>query len=218
MIVIAAALALLPISQSAIVNIARAEQERLNTCIRKADEAPLEAYEDSLAWLSAGNRPNARYCNAISLIALDKFEEGAARLEALATAADAISLEDRSLYMAQAGNAWLAANYPEAAIVALSEAIKLEKGDPGLFKDRAAAYLAIGKWVEGVDDLNLALELIPTDSEALAMRARAHLETENLSAAQADMRDALRQDPTNISILVLRGDIREAIRLSRDDN
>ena len=209
-------LALLPLSQTASAEIAQAEQMRLNTCIQNVDENPMEAYEDSLAWLGNGNRPKARYCNAIALIAIDKLEEGAARLEALANAPDPISLEDRSRYMAQAGNAWLTANYPEAAIIALSEALKLQRGSADLFKDRAAAYLALGRWIEGVDDLNAALELVPTDAEALSMRARAHLATENFAAAQADMQDARIYDPENIDILVLRGDIREAIRLSRE--
>lgn len=205
---------LLPISQSASEDIARAEMDRLQACIEKTETAPEEAFEDSLAWLSNGNRPKARYCNALSLLALDRLEEGAARLEALATAPDAIELQDRIVYLAQAGNAWLAGNYPDAAIVALSEALKLEQDDPDIYKDRAAAYLAIERWIEGVDDLNAALQLNSSDAEALSLRARAHLATENLPAARADMEEALALDPENIDILVLRGDIREAIRLS----
>lgn len=205
----------LPVSQSAISDITRAEQERLNACIQRTETNPSEAYEDSLAWLSSGNRPKARYCNAIALLAMDQLEEGAARLEALATAPDAISLSDRALYMTQAGNAWLTAGYPDAAITALSEAIKISPSDPSTLKDRASAYLILERWFEAVDDLNASLELVPTDGEALSLRARAHLRTENLPAAKADMEEALLYDPTNLDILVLRGEIREAIRLSR---
>ena len=206
--------AFLPVSQTASADIAQAEQARLEACLVKAETEPEEAYEDSLAWLSSGNRPRARYCNAVSLLALDRLEEGAARLEALATAPDAIAVEDRTLYLVQAGNAWLSANYPDAAIVALTDALKLEKEDPNVYKDRAAAYLAVERWIEGVDDLNKALELSPSDAEALSLRARAHLATENLRAAKADMEEALIYDPENLQILVLRGEIREAIRLS----
>lgn len=206
----------LPVSQSAMSDITRAEQERLNACIERSETEPTEAYEDSLAWLSSGNRPKARYCNAVALLALEEFEEGASRLEALATAPDAISLSDRVLYMTQAGNAWLTAGYPDAAIRALSEAIKLSPNDRATRKDRASAYILLDRWIEAVDDLNAALELVPTDSEALSLRARAHLETENLPAAKADMEEALIYEPTNLDILVLRGEIREAIRKSRD--
>lgn len=205
---------LLPFSQSASADIARAEQARLEACQEKVETAPEEAYEDSLAWLSSGNRPRARYCNAISLLALDRLEEGAARLEALASAPDAIEMNDRIKFLTQAGNAWLAGNYPDAAITALSEALRLETDDPNIYKDRASAFLAVERWIEGMDDLNAALELAPTDAEALSLRARAHLATENLPAAKADMEEALLYDPENIDILVLRGDIREAIRLS----
>lgn len=209
---------LLPITQSASMEIAQHEQDRLEACIQNADTNPSEAYEDSLAWLSNGNRPKARYCNAVALLALEQFGEGAARLEALANAPDPISVENRALYMTQAGNAWLTANYPEAAITAFSEALELDRTNPALYKDRAAAYLALQRWLEGVDDLNAALELLPDDAEALSMRARAHLETGSFTAAEADMMDALYQEPENLDILVLRGEIREAIRLSKLDN
>ena len=204
---------LLPVSQSALEDIARAEQDRLNSCITLTETDPSAAYEDSLAWLSNGNRPKARYCNAISLLALQHYEEGALRLEALATAPDAISASERALYLTQAGNAWLTANYPEAAIVSFTDALKLQTGDMDLYKDRAAAYLSVERWMEGVDDLNIVLEHIPTDSEALGLRARAHLKTDNLAAAQADLDSALALSPRNIDFLVLRGEIREAIRL-----
>lgn len=206
---------LLPISQSALSDIAEAEQKRLEACLTTVETAPSEAYEDSLAWLGAGNRPKARYCNAVALMAMDRLEEGAARLEALATAPDAIALEDRHLYLAQAGNAWLAANYPDAAIVALTDALKLNADDPKVYKDRAAAYLALERWIEGVDDLNTALELLPNDPEALSLRARAHLAQKDLRAAKTDMELALVHDPENIDLLVLRGQIREAIRLAQ---
>ena len=208
-------LLLVPISQSALEEIARAEQTRLNTCIEVSQTNPEEAYEDSLAWLGQGNRPAARYCNALALLGLEEFEEAAIRLEALATAPDAVSIEDRTLYLTQAGNAWLTANYPDAALVAFSDALKLQTQDVDLYKDRAATYLALGRWVEAVDDLNATLALVPTDAEALGMRARAHLETENLPAAQADLQAALNQDPRDINLLVLRGEVREAVRLSR---
>ncbi|MEM6534168.1 MAG: hypothetical protein AAGA24_04375 [Pseudomonadota bacterium] len=210
----AIAILMLPLSQSASTDILREEELRLANCLERAINAPLEAYEDSLAWLSGGNRPRARYCNAIALLALEEYEEGAARLESLANAPDAIAIGDRARFMAQAGNAWLTANYPEAAITALSEALKLERDDPNLYKDRAAAYLALSRWVEGVDDLNSALALYPEDAESLRMRAKAHLETANYAAAQADIEESLSYNSTNLDTLVLRGEIREAIRLN----
>lgn len=216
MSLIALAMITMPISQSASADIAAQEQIRLNTCIQMVEDNPTEAHEDSLAWLGNGNRPRARYCNAISLIALERYEEGAARLEALANAPDAIALEDRALYMAQAGNAWLTASYPEAAITALSEALKIDPRNGDYFKDRAAGYLAIERWTEAIDDLTTSLNLQPSDPEALSLRSRAYLAMEDLTNAEQDMKAALAQDPRNIDILLLRGDVREAIRVSRE--
>ena len=205
---------IMPISQTALADIARAEQERLESCLVKTESAPSEAYEDSLAWLSNGNRPKARYCNAMALMAMGRIEESAARLEALATAPDPITVEERTKFLVQAGNAWLSANYPEAAIVALTDALKLKPDDTTIRKDRAAAHLALERWIEGIDDLDTVLEARPADVEALALRARANLAREQFQAAKADMERARIHEPENIDLLVLRGDILEAIRLA----
>ena len=205
---------IMPISQTALADIARAEQERLESCLVKTESAPSEAYEDSLAWLSNGNRPKARYCNAMALMAMGRIEESAARLEALATAPDPITVEERTKFLVQAGNAWLSANYPEAAIVALTDALKLKPEDRTIRKDRAAAHLALERWIEGIEDLDTVLEARPADVEALALRARANLAREQFQAAKADMERARIHEPENIDLLVLRGDILEAIRLA----
>ena len=68
---------------SAITDTIRAEQQRLNACIEKTESDPDEAYEDALAWLNEGARPNAQYCAALSLSALGHHAEAAIRLEAL---------------------------------------------------------------------------------------------------------------------------------------
>ena len=53
--------------------------------------------------------------------------------------------------------------------------------------------------------------------DALQMRASAHLEKDDLQAAEADINKALLLDGDNIDTLVLRGDIREAKRLAEED-
>ena len=120
MSMLAMAAAILPFAQSAIVEIERAEQERLNACIEQVDEDAEQAYEDSLRWLGEGARPAARYCNALAIIGLGNYKEGAARLEELANAPDAGGESDRALYLAQSGNAWVTAGYPDAAVTTLS--------------------------------------------------------------------------------------------------
>ena len=139
----------------------KSESERLQNCIDKIDRDAEEAYQDGLTWLARGNRPGARQCTAMALIALGQEAEGAARLEELANATDGGSLDQRGVYLAQAGNAWLLAKMPDAAVVTLTNALKLRPRDGELRKDRARAYIMIKKWQEAGKDLDNSIELSP---------------------------------------------------------
>ncbi len=202
------------IAQTASADIAREEQTRHANCLTRIESEPLEAYEDGLAWLSAGGRPLARHCTAMALLAIGRIEEAAARLEALASAPDAGSIPTRVRYLGQSGNAWLVAGFPDAAITTLTNAIKLMPDEASLLMDRGAAYLAKEDWALGIADLDLALDLMPGNAVALHMRAEANLQDEQLSAAFDDVKAAMLADPANIDTLVLRGRVREAIRLA----
>lgn len=190
------------------------EAARLADCLARTETDPEAAYEDGLAWLSEGGRPSARHCAAVALIALGHPEEGAARLEELANAPDAGGIDIRTAYLGQAGNAWLLAGAPEAAILTLTNALKLAPGDPDLLKDRAAALIASERWQEAVSDLDATVASTPLDAEALTLRARAYMELERFDLAIADIEIARGSAPDNIDILLLRGDIREARRLA----
>lgn len=214
MSILALALGVMPMAQSATADIARAEQARLNTCIELTETDAEAAFEESLRWLGEGARPRARYCNALAIMALGNYSEGAARLEELANAPDAGSMEDRAIYLAQSGNAWLTAGYPDAAITTLTNAIKLQPEDAGVLADRGAAYLAQGQWEKALGDLNVSLGIQPAQVDVLQMRSRAYLNLERLNDAEADMERALKLDERNIDTLVLRGDIREAKRVA----
>jgi tetratricopeptide (TPR) repeat protein len=190
----------------------QAEAARLNACIETIASDPEAAYEDGVNWLGLGARPAARQCVALALIALGQEEEGAARLEELANAADAGSLDARAVYLAQAGNAWLVAGAPEAAIVTLTNAIKLSPRDAALRVDRARAHMTMKAWDRAGADLDGALELSPGDGEALHLRAHALLEAGRLEDAWLDVKLAMRARPADVDLLVLRGRVREAMR------
>jgi len=188
------------------------EGKRLKACIEKIDTDASAAYQDALTWMGMGNRPAARQCAALALIEMGQPAQGAARLEELANAADAGSLEERALYLAQSGNAWLVAKNPEAAIVTLTNAIKLSPNDAALYKDRSRASLMLKEWDDAGEDLNTAVRLSPGDAEAFRLRALALLKLERYQDAWADVELALRFSPKDIDAVVLRGDIREAMR------
>lgn len=193
---------------------AREEARRLEACIARMADDPAGAYEDGLAWLAEGGRPFARHCAALALIELGEPGEGAARLEALAAAPDAGAMAARVIYLAQAGNAWLLAHNPEAALNAFSSAVRFSPFDGALRKDRARAYIALGRWDEAGADLDRAIEAAPRDVEALRLRALALLERGRLEEAFADIETARAAAPADLDVLVLRGRIREAQRLA----
>lgn len=207
-----ASLAIAQIVTTTVPRAPRTEQARLDACVDKIETAPEEAYEDALAWSYQGNRPAARYCTALALVALGQEEEGAARLEMLANAEDGGTMGDRALYLAQAGNAWILGGAPDAAIIALTNALKLRPDHPETLKDRAAAYFLTGSNYLAMTDLNAVIGLSPNDDEALRMRSQTHLGMKNFSAAEADLKAAMAIDGTNIDTLLLRGELNEAKR------
>ncbi len=200
------------------VAFAQSENQQLQQCIDKIDKDPEGAYQDGLTWLSRGNRPAARHCTALALIALGQEAEGAARLEELANAPDAGGMEARGIYLAQSGNAWLLASMPDEAIVTLTNAIKLRPDDGELRKDRARAYVMKKKWEDAGKDLDAAIELSAGDAEAYRMRGTALLRMNRLEDAWSDVEMAIKLAPKDTGILVLRGDVREAMRVKGIDD
>lgn len=201
-------------SALAVLQLAPAEEARLSQCLNMIEQDAETAYEDGLAWTYEGNRPAARQCVALALVALGHEDEGAARLEALANSADGGTIEQRAIYLAQSGNAWLQAGAPEAAEITLTNALKLSPDDADLLIDRAGARMMLEQWAHAIEDLDAALSLRPGFGPAHQLRAEARLNTESYSLALADVKAAMLADPENIDTLVLRGRIREAMRLS----
>lgn len=196
--------------------LAASEMQRLEACIAKIETAPEDAYEDALAWTFEGNRPGARQCTALALISLGNVEEGAIRLERLATSPDAGSMEQRAVYLSQAGNAWMQIGAAEAAAIAFTDALKFAPGENDLLLDRASAYIVIDKWDEALSDLNIALANAPGQPAALQMRAEVHLNKHSYDLAMKDVEAAMAADPKSIDTLLVRGRVREAIRLEAE--
>ena len=203
--------------QSAGAEIAKAEDARLEACVERIETDPENAYEDGLAWTAEGNRPGARQCTALALIALGSLESGAERLQALATAPDGGTMEQRALYLSQAGHAWLQAGAPEAAAAKFTDALKLAPGTVDLLLDRATAYIITEDWDGALSDLDLALANSPEHPAGHQLRAEVHLNKNSLDLAMKDVEAAMRADPKNIDTLVMRGRVREAIRISELD-
>ena len=154
--------------------------------------------------------PLARQCTALALVELGLAAEGAIRLEDLANAANGGSIAQRVIFLTQAGNAWLIAGKPQAALVTLENALRLNPHDPNLLADRAAAYIALEQWDNAERDLEIALQSLSNDKDVLRMRAEARLQQGDLQGAKIDINDAMAIDITDIKTLNLRGRIRLA--------
>ncbi|MEO1028913.1 MAG: tetratricopeptide repeat protein [Pseudomonadota bacterium] len=203
-------------AQQTVREIQNDDRARLQACIDKIETDADDAYEDSLAWLAEGSRPPARHCRALALIALGQLEDGAAKLESLAAAPDAGSLDQRALYLSQASSAWLQAGAFEAATVSLSEAIRLRPSETSFYIDRALANIALKNFIPAREDLNEALGREPDNSDAYRLRAQVNLNEERFTDAVDDIEQALAIDPLNVDVALLRGEIREAIRLNAE--
>jgi tetratricopeptide (TPR) repeat protein len=203
--------------QSAGAELAKAEDARLEACVAKIETDPENAYEDGLAWSFEGNRPGARQCTALALIALGNYETGAERLESLATAADGGSMEQRAIYLSQAGQAWIMAGAPEVAVISFSDALDMAPGMVELLLDRASAYILIEEWDNALSDLDLALANSPGFGPAHQLRAEVYLNKKSYDLAMRDVEAAMTADPKNIDTLLVRGRVREAMRLAEQD-
>lgn len=191
---------------------ARADQLRLRACLEKVDHHPEAGLEEGEKWVALGGRAPARQCVAMAMIAKGQPAEGAARLEQLANDKDGGDLSQRALYLALAGNAWLMANAPEAAMLTLTNALKLKPGDAGLLRDRARAQMILQKPLEAAADIEAALKAAPGDPDALTLRALLHKSQKQYDAALGDVTRALERAPQDTRLLTLRGDIIEAKR------
>jgi len=203
--------------QSAGAELAKAEEARLEACVAKIETDPENAYEDGLAWSYEGNRPGARQCKALALIALGDYETGAERLESLATSTDGGSMEQRAIYLSQAGQAWIMAGAPEVAVVSFSDALTMAPGTIDLLLDRASAYILTEEWDKALSDLDLALANSPGFGPAHQLRAEVYLNKKSYDLAMRDVESAMAADPKNIDTLLVRGRVREAIRVAEQD-
>ncbi|MCA8900864.1 MAG: hypothetical protein KDA53_06390 [Hyphomonas sp.] len=208
-----AATALLALMQSAGEKLAAAEADRLGACLERIERDPDGAYEDGLAWSFEGNRPGARQCTALALIALGHVQDGAERLVNLANSSDGGTMEQRAAYLSQAGNAFIEAGAAEQALTAFDGALKIAPDAPELLVDRAGAHLLLAQYDEAIDDLDGALARTPGMGPAYHLRGEAWLAKGYLEKAMDDVLAAMAADPENIDTLVLRGRVREAQRL-----
>lgn len=189
---------------------------RFTQCVARIEADAERAYEEAMAWAADAQELSAYRCAAMALIAQNRIEEGARRLESLAMGADAGAPGARAELFSQAGNAYLLARAAARARSTFTQAIALMEGDrdtmPDLLIDRARAYAMEGAWRQSEEDLSRALDLRPNDPLALRLRATARMHQSAFELAEADAQSAVALEPANVDARLVLGHAREARR------
>jgi tetratricopeptide (TPR) repeat protein len=179
-------------------------------CVKLAGERPDKSIELAGKWIGLGGGEPAKLCQALSLIGLKEYGEGASRLEQLAEESRQ-EPASRASMLAKAGQAWMLQDEPGRAYRAQSAALKIvPQGTPQhveILIDRAAILADAGKFDEVMVDLNAALKIDPKSSDALAFRASTYRSQGDEDEALADAESAVSANPANVNALLERGNL-----------
>ena len=189
-----------------------ADRARYTACLDRVETDPENAYEDALAWRYESGGWPARHCEARALIALGETEEGAARLEAVASAPDTTDQWAKVLLFAEAGEAWRVSGMPAESRRAYTEALEYNNESAPLWLGRARGALDQDMWAAAEADASAAIRQDSGLGEAYTLRAEARLELGDLDGAWRDMEQARQINPADIEALLVRGRINEARR------
>jgi tetratricopeptide (TPR) repeat protein len=195
------------------------QDQRYARCLALIDSDAERAYEEGMAWAAETQALGGYRCAALALIAQQRYDEGARRLESLATAVNTTDASVRAELFSQAGNAWLLARQPGQARSAFTRAISTmvpgAEALPDLYIDRARAYAMERDYRLAEEDLSRALDLRPNDALALRLRASARLRQNAFQLAEADAQQAFNLAATEqdrVDAALVLGHVRESIR------
>jgi tetratricopeptide (TPR) repeat protein len=181
------------------------------SCLEAVATQPERALEQALAWAEADGGSAARHCLALALAAAGDYAAAARGLDVLA--GESAEASARARLYAQAGQVWLLADRPQAALAAFDAALAETPDDVELLIDRARSHAAARDYESAIADLDGVVARAPDNDEALVFRAAAHRRVDDFNAAAADLERALAIDPANADALVERG----AVHLHHND-
>jgi len=173
-------------------------------CASFAKTDAQSAYNQALAWHSAGGGPAAEHCEALALSQMRRYDEAAPLLDTLAQQKD-LSNADRAQLFDQAGNTWLLAENAPRADASFSNALALSPGDVEILADRARARAMRKDWAGADSDLSAALLRDGNRADLLVLRASARHAAGRKAEARLDIDHALSIFPNYGDALVERG-------------
>lgn len=193
--------------------------QQYTACMQLAKTRPREAFASANAWYDRGGDQAAQHCAAMALFGLGEFFEAASRLDTLAGAQAGARNKLRADLYAQAGQAWVLANYPDKALISQGNALALVPDSVDFLIDRAVTYAGIDRYADALRDLNKALTLAPRKHEALTLRATVLRLGRQPDKAAADIEQAIKANPNYPEAYLERGLQRKATQpqLARED-
>lgn len=185
-------------------------------CLERIADDPELAYEEAMIWRGNGGGRRARHCEAMALFALDQTEEAAHRLNQIAKAPDGGTPQMRADFYSEAANFWLLAKLPKEAYASATAGLEIAQSHIDLRIARARAYAAMGHYDYAETDLTSVLVFDDAHASALRYRADARRNLGKLAEAKTDIERSLSLDPSVIETALVRGEINEAIRKTRN--
>jgi len=167
-----------------------ASQQKLQACLKKADELPDIAAADAEAWFWHGGGEAARLCRDFALFNSGDYVPAAKGFAALAYLHEKTTPKQAAQLYAQAGLSYLRAEDTKTAETCYARALALTPNDADILTGRATARIGDGRYWDAITDLNAALKLKPNDIDALRQRGRAWTYLDNYNNAQADFSKA----------------------------
>ncbi|MBL4618382.1 MAG: tetratricopeptide repeat protein [Robiginitomaculum sp.] len=191
-----------------------AQETRYDQCMKLVLEQPLAAYEEGLAWQSEEGGSAARHCIASALLGLGELQRAAERLESLGYAPD---IEDdglRARIFYQSGEAFLQLGDFERAISSFDTGAALSGNDLELRLGKARALEGQEEFEQALTELNSIINQNPNHVLALTLRATILIQLQRLDDAGVDVNRVMALAPTELDVLLLRGQWREAKRIA----
>ncbi len=180
------------------------------TCLELSRKNPEKAVELAGQWIGLGGGEAAKHCQALALVGVGEYGEGATRLEALVE----VSRQPagvRANMLAQAGQAWMMQDDLTRAYAAQTAALKMipqgTKQHVEILIDRAGTLAEAGKFDEVIADIDVALKIDEFNAQAWAYRASALRAKGETDDALKDAEHAVSVGSDNVSALLERGNL-----------
>jgi Flp pilus assembly protein TadD len=159
-------------------------EQKLDNCLKKAEQYPDMAVADSEAWMNKDGGDAARLCHANALYNRDDFDGAGREFSALASKRNA-NASAASLYT-QAGLAFAQAKETKNAEIQFAKALKLQPDNAEIWFDRATERSTVEHYWEAIADLNNAIKYMPSMAKAYRLRGQAWMHLGNTKNAKND--------------------------------